>query len=168
MEEFRTEELMKVLNKQYSNVCLESSNRVKLNSVVLVRNIANETKREPLKIARIEKNHESRDNTQRVVTLTYHNVSKNRDGKWIGTPVRVDRSVNDLIIVDDALNESMLNPSIQKEEVEKYNEETEIDTNEPEENIETNQNNGEKKVFLMIYGDQIGFENNELILIQTK
>ena len=64
LEEFRTEELMKILNKQYSNVCLESSNRVKLNSVVLVRNIANETKREPLKIARIEKIHESRDNTQ--------------------------------------------------------------------------------------------------------
>ena len=39
MEEFRTEELMKVLNKQYSNVCLESSNRVKLNSVVLVRRL---------------------------------------------------------------------------------------------------------------------------------
>ena len=97
MEEFRTEELMKVLNKQYSNVCLESSNRVKLNSVVLVRNIANETKREPLKIARIEKIHESRDNTQRVITLTYQNVSKNRYGKWIGTPVRVDRSVNDLV-----------------------------------------------------------------------
>ena len=55
MEEFRTEELMKVLNKQYSNVCLESSKRVKLNSVVLVRNIANEPKREPLKIARIER-----------------------------------------------------------------------------------------------------------------
>ena len=37
----------------------------------------------------------------------------------------------------------MLNPSIQKEEVEKCSKETEIDTNEPEENIETNQNNGE-------------------------
>ena len=96
-----------------------------------------------MKIARIEKIHESRDNTQRVVTLTYHNVSKNRDGKWIGTPVRVDRSVNDLIIVDDALNESMLNPSIQKIEVEKCSEETEMDTNETEENIEMNQNDGE-------------------------
>ena len=84
----------------------------------------------------MKKIHESRDNTQRVVTLTYHNVSKNRDGKWIGTPVRVDRSVNDLVLVDDALNESMLNPSIQKEEV------TEINTNEPEEIIETNRNNG--------------------------
>ena len=54
LEEFRTDEMMKVLNKQYDNVCLESSNRIRLNSVVLVRNIANETKREPLKIARIE------------------------------------------------------------------------------------------------------------------
>ena len=71
------------------------------------------------------------------ITLTYHNVSKNRDGKWIGTPVRVDRSVNDLVLVDDALNESILNPSIQKEEV------TEIDTNKPEETIESNQNNNE-------------------------
>ena len=69
---------MKVLNKQYDNVCLESSNRIRLNSVVLVRNIANETKREPLKIARIEKIKESRDNAQRVVILTYHNVSKNK------------------------------------------------------------------------------------------
>ena len=51
--------------------------------------------------------------------------------------MRVDRSVNDLVLVDDALNESMLNPSIQKEEV------TKIDTNEPEEIIETNQNNDE-------------------------
>ena len=76
MEEFRKEELMKVLNKQYSNVCLENPKRVKLNSVVLVRNIANEPKREPLKLARIEKIHDSRDNTQRVVTLTYHNVKQ--------------------------------------------------------------------------------------------
>ena len=75
---------MKVLNKQYNNVCLENSNRIRLNSVVLVRNIANETKREPLKIARIEKIHESRDNAQRVVTLTYQNVSKNKNGEWKG------------------------------------------------------------------------------------
>ena len=91
-----------------------------------------------MKIARIEKIHDSSDNTQRVVTLTYHNVRKNRDGKWIGTPVKVDRSVNDLVLFDDALNEPMLNPSIQKEEV------SEIDTNEPEETIETNQNIDEK------------------------
>ena len=42
MEEFRKEEFMKILNKQYSNVCLENPKRVKVNSVVLVRNIANE------------------------------------------------------------------------------------------------------------------------------
>ena len=113
---------------------LENPKRVKVNSIVLVRNIANEPKREPLKLARIEKIHDSRDNTQRVVTLTYHNVRQNKDGDWIGTPVRVDRSINDLVLVDDALNESMLNPSILKEE-------------NPVENIdrkgETNQQNDE-------------------------
>ena len=30
LEEFRTDELMKVLNKQYDNVCLESSNCIRL------------------------------------------------------------------------------------------------------------------------------------------
>ena len=92
-------------------MCLENPKQVKVNSIVLVRNIANEPKREPLKLARIEKIHDSRYNTQRVVTLTYHNVKQNKDGDWIGTPVRVDRSIN-----DNALNESMLNPSILKEE----------------------------------------------------
>ena len=142
-EEFRMDELMKVLNKQYANVCLENSNRIRLNSVVLVRNIANETKRELLKIARIEKIHESRDSVQRVVTLTYHNVSKNKSGKWIGTPVRVERSVNDLILVDDALSESMLNPNIQKIWVRNYSDETENDKIEQEENqsIELMNNN---------------------------
>ena len=43
LEEFRNDEIMKVLNKQYDNVNLESSNCIRLNSVVLVRNIANET-----------------------------------------------------------------------------------------------------------------------------
>ena len=104
LEEFRSDEMMKVLNKQYDNVSLENSNCIKLNSVVLVRNITNETKQEPLKIARIEAIKESRDNVQRVVTLTYHNVSKNRNGKWIGTPITIQRSVKDLILVDDALN----------------------------------------------------------------
>ena len=99
-----------MLNKQYANVGLENPTRVKENSIVLVRNIGNEPKREPLKLARIEKIHESRDNAQRVVTLTYHNVRLNKDGEWIGTPIQVDRCVNDLILVDNALNESMLNP----------------------------------------------------------
>ena len=77
-----------------------------------------------MKIARIEEIKESRDNAQRVVVLTYHNVSKNKKGNWIGTPVTVERSVNDLILVDDALNESMLNPAIQKNEVKEDIEET--------------------------------------------
>ena len=58
--------------------------------------------------------HDSRDETQRVVTLTYNNVKQNKDGKWTGTPITVDRSINDIIPVDDALNESMLNPSLLK------------------------------------------------------
>ena len=102
MEEFRKGELLSLLNKQYPNVSLENPKKVKLNSVVLVRNIANESKREPLKLARIVEIHDSRDKTQRVVTLTYHNVKKNKDGEWIGKPVKVDRSINDLILVDNA------------------------------------------------------------------
>ena len=34
----------------------------------------------------------------------------NKDGDWIGTPVTVERSVNDLVLVDNALNDSMLGP----------------------------------------------------------
>ena len=114
MEEFRKEEFLDLLNKQYANVGLENPTRVKENSIVLVRNIGNEPKREPLKLARIEKIHECRDNAQRVVTLTYHNVRLNKDGEWIGTPIQVDRCVHDLILVDNALNESMLNPKLLK------------------------------------------------------
>ena len=128
--------------------------------MVLVRNIANETKRELLKIARIEKIHESRDSVQRVVTLTYHNVSKNKSGKWIGTPVRVERSVNDLILVDDALSESMLNPNIQKIEVGNYSDETENDKIEEEENQSIglmNNNDGNVETI----GDELINDKNE-------
>ena len=114
MKEFRKGEFLELLNKQYPNMSLSNPKKVKVNSVVLVRNIANEPKREPLKLARIVKIHDSRDETQRVVTLTYYNVKQNKDGEWIGKPVKVDRSINDLILVDNALNESMLNPSILK------------------------------------------------------
>ena len=48
-----------------------------------------------MKFARVEKIHESRDDAQRVVTLTYNNIKMNKDGEWIGTPVRVVRSVNE-------------------------------------------------------------------------
>ena len=90
--------------------------------MLLVKNIANETKREPLKIARIDEIKESRDNVQRVVTLTYHNINKNKNGKWIGTPITVERSVKDLILVDDALNESMLSPRVKEDKIEIKNE----------------------------------------------
>ena len=85
---------------------------VRENSIVLIRNIGNEPKREPLKFARVERIHKSRDNAQRVVTLTYNNIRMNKNGDWIGTPVTVDRSVNDLVLVDNALNDSMLSPRV--------------------------------------------------------
>ena len=57
--------MMNVINKQY-----EASNKLKLNSVVLFKNIANEAKKEPLRLARIEEIKKSRDGTQRVVVVT--------------------------------------------------------------------------------------------------
>ena len=134
-------------------MCLENPKRVKMNSIVLVRNIANEPKREPLKLARVEEIHDSRDNTQRVVTLTYHNVRLNKDGDWIGTPVRVDRCINDLILVDDALNESMLNPSI----LEKANTKRTDINKTSDENDENNGNNGARND----ENDEIN-DNNEI------
>ena len=113
---------------------LNESKKVKLNSVVLIRNIANEPKREPLKLARIVKIHDSRDETQRVVTLTYSNVRQNKDGKWIGTRMTVDRSINDIIPVDDALNESMLNCSIQKDITDTENDENDTEEDETSNN----------------------------------
>ena len=114
LEEFRKEEFLELLNKQYANVQLREPKEVRENSIVLIRNIGNEPKREPLKIAWVEKIHPSRDDAQRVVTLTYNNVRVNKDGEWVGTPIRVERSVNDLVIVDNALNDSMLSPKIGK------------------------------------------------------
>merc|ERR1711893_537704 len=120
MKEFRKEEIFDLLNKQYANVQFLEPKEVRENSIVLVRNIGNEPKREPLKLARIDKIHGSRDNAQRVVTLTYTNVRMNKDGEWIGTPIQVERSINDLVIVDNALNDSMLNLRISTaEEIEK-------------------------------------------------
>ena len=104
-----------------------------------MRNIANEPKREPLKLARIVKIHDSRDDTQRVVTLTYHNVKQNKDGEWIGKPVKVDRSINDLVLVDNALNESMLNPNILKGDDE-IQQGKDMDNDENNENDENDEN----------------------------
>ena len=38
----------------------------------------------------------------------------NKDGEWIGTPIQVERSINDLVLVDNALSDWMLNPRISK------------------------------------------------------
>ena len=83
LDEFRANEMMNVINKQYDNVCLEASNKLKINSVVLLKDIANEAKREPLRLARIEEIKKSRDGTQRVVVVTYQNVNLNKKGEWI-------------------------------------------------------------------------------------
>ena len=55
--------------------------------------------------------------TRLIVIVTYHNVSINKKGEWIGTPITVERSVNDLVLVDDALDESMLNPELQNMDI---------------------------------------------------
>ena len=41
----------------------------------------------------------------------------NNRGEWIGTPVTVERSVNHLVLVDDAVDESMLKPELQNNEI---------------------------------------------------
>ena len=126
MKEFRKDEIFDLLNQQYANVELQEPKEVRENSIVLIRNIGNEPKREPLKFARIDKIHGSRDNAQRVVTLTYNNVRVNKDGEWIGTPIRVERSVNDLVLVDNALSDSMLSsrtPNAKKSEKEEQRKE---------------------------------------------
>merc|ERR1711893_486224 len=133
MKEFRKEEIFDLLNKQYANVQFLEPKEVRENSIVLVRNIGNEPKREPLKLARIDKIHGSRDNAQRVVTLTYNNVRVNKDGEWVGTPIQVERSVNDLVLVDNALNDSMISsrtPNSKKSEKEEQRKEK--DTNDDE------------------------------------
>jgi len=57
-----------------------------VNSVVLLKNIANEPKREPLKLARVNEIMKSRDGSQRVIGVTYHNISVNKKGEWIDYP----------------------------------------------------------------------------------
>ena len=69
-----------------------------------------EQKREPLRLARVDKIHDSRDGSQRIVGVTYQNVRKNKDGNWIGTATRVERCVKDIILVDSALNDATLHP----------------------------------------------------------
>ena len=112
MKEFRENELLSILNKQYSGMHLKEPRKLETNSVVLLRNIANESKREPMRFARVLQINESKDNAQRILTLEYNNIKKKKDGSWIGIPKIVERSINDVIPIDNAVNESMLNPSI--------------------------------------------------------
>ena len=88
LQNIRNNELLDEINKQYANVNLEASNKLKVNSIKLLRNINNEPKREPLRLARVNEIHESRDGSQRIVGVTYHNVSQNKEGDWIGTPTK--------------------------------------------------------------------------------
>merc|ERR1712240_680438 len=111
MREFRENEFLIILNNQYSGKNFKEPKKVEQNSVVLIRNIANESKREPMKIARVIKINESKDNAQRILTLEYNNIRKNKEGMWIGTPVIVERSINDVIPIDKAMNESVMNLS---------------------------------------------------------
>ena len=78
---------------------------------MLLKNISEEAKREPLRLARVNEVKKSRDGRQRVVVVTYQNVSINKKGNWIGNPITVERCVTDVVLVDNALNESMLSPS---------------------------------------------------------
>ena len=56
--------------------------------------------------------------SQRVLTLEYNNIKKNKEGNWIGTPKIVERSINDVILIDKAINESLLNLGLNETEVE--------------------------------------------------
>ena len=92
--------------------------KVEINSVVLLRNIANESKREPMKLARVLQINESKDNAQRILTVEYNNIKKNKEGIWIGTQKIVERSINDVIPIDKAINESLMNLGLSETEVE--------------------------------------------------
>ena len=133
MKEFRENELLTMLNKQYSGVNFKDPERVEINSVVLLRNIANESKREPMKLARILRITESKDNAQRILMLEYNNIKKNKEGNWIGTPMMVERSINDVIPIGKAIDESLLN--LNSDEIEIEVEDVECENVGHEENI---------------------------------
>ena len=125
MREFRENELLNMLNKQYSGMNFKDPQRIEINSVVLLRNIANESKREPMKLARVLQINESKDNAQRILMLEYNNIKKNKEGNWVGTPITVERSINDIIPIGKAINESLVNLDSRDIEVETEDEEQE-------------------------------------------
>ena len=47
MKEFRKDEIFELLNQQYPNMEFQQPKEVRGNSIVLIRNIGNEPKREP-------------------------------------------------------------------------------------------------------------------------
>ena len=120
--------------------------KVEKNSVVLLRNIANESKREPMKFARVLQINDSKDDAQRILTLEYNNIKKNKDGNWIGMPKIVERSINDVIPIDKAVNESMLNPNILGKVVTDGISEEDEETREIIERDELNQNDSNENV----------------------
>ena len=146
---------------------LKEPRKLEKNSVVLLRNIANESKREPMKFARVLKINESKDNAQRILTLTYNNIKKRKDGNWTGIPTIVERSINDIIPIDNAINESMLSPSILEKEIA-------YDTNETDEKVliqddgKTNEDDeiilgdisGDEKTIGNMLGNEEGIEIN--------
>ena len=114
LHEFRTHELLATINEQYSGVSLEASNKLKVNSVVLLKHIDTVAKREPLRLARVNEIHPSRDGSQRIIAVTYTNVHQYKKGQWIGNQVKVKRQVSDVILVDNALDEVILGPDTKR------------------------------------------------------
>ena len=49
--------------------------------------------------------------------VTYHDINLNKKSEWVGNQVTVERCISDVVLVDNALNESMLNPKLQIENI---------------------------------------------------
>ena len=65
------------------------------------------------------------------LSLAYNNIKKRKDCNWTGIPTTVERSINDVIPIDTALNESMLSPSMLEKKIV-------IDIDDTDENALTN------------------------------
>merc|ERR1711873_346229 len=57
--------------------------------------------------------------------LEYNNIKKNKEGNWVGTPITVERSINDVIPIGKAIDESLINLDSSDIEVEVEDEEQE-------------------------------------------
>ena len=144
---------------------LKEPRKLETNSVVLLRNIANESKREPMRFARVLQINESKDNAQRILTLAYNNIKKKKDGSWIGIPKIVERSINDVKPIDNAVNESMLNPSIlEKVITDEINDDDEgvLDTENDEAKVGNEENNGDESEMSEKGSNKIILNNDEI------